>query len=173
MKDQSSDDIRRAAEKLIPIAQANDVAFLLNDDPELAKSIGADGVHIGQDDTPYKAARAIVGEDAIVGVTCHDSRHLAMLAAESGANYVAFGAFYPTETKVAKTSAAPEILQWWSTMVETPSVAIGGITVDNAAPLIKSGADFLAVSGGIWNYSEGPDKAVAEFNRVIELAVAT
>ena len=173
MKDQSPDDIRRAAEKLIPIAQANDVAFLLNDDPELAKSIGADGVHIGQDDTPYKQARAIVGDDAIVGVTCHDSRHLAMTAVESGADYVAFGAFYPTETKVAKSTATPEILHWWHTMIEAPCVAIGGITVDNAVPLIKSGADFLAISGGVWNYTHGPEKAVAEFNRVIDMTVAT
>ena len=173
LKDLPEDDIRRAGEVLIPIAQANDVAFLLNDDPNLAKSIGADGVHIGQEDTPYKQARAIMGDDAIVGVTCHDSRHLAMTAIEQGADYVAFGAFYPTETKTVKSTTTLEVLEWWQAMIEAPCVAIGGITVDNAAPLIKSGADFLAVSGGIWNYSDGPEKAVAEFNRVIDMTEAT
>ncbi len=165
--------IAQATNRLMPIAKANDVAFLINDDPNLAKELNADGVHVGQEDTPYKEAREIVGDDAIVGVTCHDSRHLAMEAADRGASYVAFGAFYPTTTKEAKTRANPDILEWWSALVETPSVAIGGITVDNAAPLIKSGADFLAVSGGIWNYANGPAQAVTDFNRVIDTAAAT
>lgn len=168
LKDQTADEVRRAADYLMPIFQEHDVAFLLNDDPVLAKEIGADGVHVGQDDTPYKKAREIVGDDAIVGVTCHDSRHLAMTAAENGADYVAFGAFYPSTTKDAKFTAEPEILEWWTDLVETPCVAIGGITVDNAAPLIKSGADFLAISGGVWNYSEGPEAAIRELNRIID-----
>lgn len=173
LKDQPDDVIAEATKRLMPHAVEKDVAFLINDNPSLAKELGADGVHVGQEDTPYKEARAIVGDDAIVGVTCHDSKHLAMSAAEAGASYVAFGAFYATTTKDPKTSATPDILEWCSDLVETPCVAIGGITVDNAAPLIKSGADFLAVSGSIWNDPDGPDKAVAKFNRVIDTAAAT
>ncbi|MEP3247245.1 MAG: thiamine phosphate synthase [Sneathiella sp.] len=173
LKDCDKDKIVAATERLMPIAQQHNIAFLLNDDPMLAKQLGTDGVHVGQEDMPYKEARAIVGEDAIVGVTCHDSRHLAMEAAEQGADYVAFGAFYPTATKDAKTSADPEILDWWSSLVETPCVAIGGITVDNAAPLIKSGADFLAISGGVWDYQDGPAQAVHQLNRIIDNNPAT
>jgi thiamine-phosphate pyrophosphorylase len=173
LKDQPRDDILRACEMLVPLIQSRDVAFILNDDPHLAKEVGADGVHVGQDDTPYKEARAIVGDNSIVGVTCHNSKHLAMLAAESGADYVAFGAFYPTTTKDAKTTAEPELLEWWSSLVETPVVAIGGITVDNAAPLVKSGADFLAVSAGVWNYTGGPAAAVTELNKVIDMTMAS
>ncbi|MBE7637986.1 thiamine phosphate synthase [Sneathiella sp. P13V-1] len=168
LKDQPKDQIRRAAEYLIPVFQDHGVAFLLNDDPVLAKEIGADGVHVGQDDTPYKQAREIIGDDGIVGVTCHNSRHLAMTAAEHGADYVAFGAFHPSSTKDAKFKAEPEILEWWSSLAETPCVAIGGITVDNAAPLIKSGADFLAISGGVWSNPEGPEAAIRELNRMID-----
>ncbi len=157
----------------MPIVQSRDIAFIVNDDPSIAKEIGADGVHVGQEDTPYKEARQIVGDNAIVGVTCHNSKHLAMIAAENGADYVAFGAFYPTTTKDAKTVADPEILQWWGSLVETPMVAIGGITVDNAAPLVKSGADFLAVSGGIWNFPSGPKAAVEELNKVIDKTLAS
>lgn len=173
LKDQPDDVIAAATKRLMPHAVIKDVAFLINDNPTLARDLGADGVHVGQEDTPYKEARAIVGDDAIVGVTCHDSKHLAMGAAEAGASYVAFGAFYATTTKDPKTTATPDILEWWSDLVETPCVAIGGITVDNAAPLIKSGADFLAVSGGIWNDPDGPEQAVAKFNRVIDTAAAT
>jgi len=173
LKDAPRDDILRACELLMPIVQSRDIAFIVNDDPMIAKEIGADGVHVGQDDTPYKEARQIVGDHAIVGVTCHDSKHLAMVAAENGADYVAFGAFYPTTTKDAKTVADPEILQWWGALVETPMVAIGGITVDNAAPLVKSGADFLAVSGGIWNFPRGPQAAVEELNKVIDKTLAS
>ena len=173
LKDQSADEIRKACDLLMPKIQARDVAFILNDDPILAKQVGADGVHVGQDDTPYKKAREIVGDQAIVGVTCHNSRHLAMTAAENGADYVAFGAFYPTTTKDAKSTAGIDLLEWWGPLVETPVVAIGGITVDNAAPLVKSGADFLAVSAGIWKHSDGPAAAVKELNRVIDMTLAS
>lgn len=173
LKDETRDDILKACELLMPIVQSRDIAFIVNDDPSIAKEIGADGVHVGQDDTPYKEARQIVGDNAIVGVTCHNSKHLAMTAAENGADYVAFGAFYPTTTKDAKTVADLETLQWWGSLVETPMVAIGGITVDNAAPLVKSGADFLAVSGGIWNFPRGPQAAVEELNKVIDKTLAS
>ncbi|WP_321394225.1 thiamine phosphate synthase [Emcibacter sp.] len=160
-------DIERAAKLLMPICHKHDVAFLINDHPKLAARLKADGVHIGQDDTPYADAREIVGPDSIVGVTCHNSRHLAMEAGEAGADYVAFGAFFPTETKDVSHSADKEILTWWAELFEIPSVAIGGITVDNCRELIEAGADFIAVSGGVWNHPEGPGEAVRQFNQII------
>jgi thiamine-phosphate pyrophosphorylase len=164
LKDGSDDEIRRATEILMPIAQKRDVAFILNDRPDLARGMRCDGVHVGQEDASYAEARLIVGKNAIVGVTCHDSRHLAMEAAEAGADYVAFGAFFPTATKEAKTRADIELLRWWTELMVVPCVAIGGITVENAAPLVEAGADFLAVSSGVWDYPEGPAAAVRAFN---------
>lgn len=164
LKDVGDDEIRRAAETLMPIAQGADVAFILNDRPDLAKALGCDGVHVGQEDVSYVEARAIVGAHTIVGVTCHDSRHLAMEAAEAGADYVAFGAFFPTTTKETKTHADIELLRWWSDLMVVPCVAIGGITVENAKPLVEAGADFLAVSSGVWAHANGPAAAVKAFN---------
>ncbi len=164
LKDASDDDIRRASEILMPIAQSRDVAFLMNDRPDLAAELSCDGVHIGQEDASYAEARKAVGAGRIVGVTCHDSRHLAMEAAEAGADYVAFGAFFTTATKDTKTHAEPELLRWWAEMMVVPCVAIGGITVENAAVLVEAGADFLAVSSGVWNYADGPAAAVKAFN---------
>lgn len=168
LKGAGDDAIRRAVEHLRPLVQARDVAFILNDRPDLARETGCDGVHVGQGDAGCREARRLVGADAIVGVTCHDSRHLAMEAGEDGADYVAFGAFYPTETKDAPTRADPEILFWWQEVMELPCVAIGGITVDNAAPLVEAGADFLAVCGGVWNHPDGPAAAVRAFNKVLQ-----
>ncbi len=167
LKDASDDDIRRAADLLRPVVQGRDVAFLMNDRPDLAVATGCDGVHVGQEDARYAEARRSVGRDAIVGVTCHNSRHLAMEAAEQGADYVAFGAFFPTGTKQPKTRAEPEILTWWSDVMQVPCVAIGGITVDNASVLIEAGADFIAVVSGVWDYPQGPAAAVRDFNRLI------
>ena len=164
LKDVSDEEIRRATEILMPIAQKRDVAFILNDRPDLARALGCDGVHVGQEDASYAGARLIVGKNAIVGVTCHDSRHLAMEAAETGADYVAFGAFFPTATKEVKARADIETLRWWAEMMVVPCVAIGGITVDNATPLIEAGADFLAVSSGVWDFPAGPAAAVQAFN---------
>jgi thiamine-phosphate pyrophosphorylase len=164
LKHVSDDEIRRACDVLRPIVQAAGAAFILNDRPDLAAELGCDGVHIGQEDSSYAAARAAVGEDAIVGVTCQNSRHLAMEAGEAGADYVAFGAFFPTETKQAKTEADIELLQWWAQNMVVPCVAIGGITVKNARPLIDAGADFLAVASGVWEYEDGPRAAVTAFN---------
>lgn len=168
LKECGDDAILRAVDLLRPVAQRREVAFLLNDRPDLAAKSGCDGVHIGQEDGTYAAARAAVGDGAIVGVTCHDSRHLAMEAGERGADYVAFGAFYPTVTKEVPAHAEVDILSWWSEVMVVPCVAIGGITVENARPLVEAGADFLAVSGGIWSYPEGPAAAVAAFNRLFE-----
>ncbi len=164
--------IAAAVDALMPIAQARGVAVILNDRPDLAARLGCDGVHIGQDDVPYAEARRIVGRDRMVGVTCHDSRHLAMEAAEAGADYVAFGAFFPTATKDAPTRADPEILSIWQETMEVPCVAIGGITVATARELARAGADFLAVSAGVWSYGDGPAAAVAAFNAEIVAGVA-
>lgn len=162
----SDDEIRRAAEALMPIAYAADIAFLINDRPDLAAEMGCDGVHIGQDDMGYKEARKLLGDDAIIGVTCHASRHLAMDAGENGADYVAFGAFFPTDTKEPKATADLDLLTWWSGIFEIPCVAIGGITPENAQPLVEAGADFLAVSGGVWSHKDGPRAAVKAFNAI-------
>jgi thiamine-phosphate pyrophosphorylase len=168
LKDVDDDAIRQAVDVLRPIAQRANIAFILNDRPDLASEVDCDGVHVGQEDMPYTEARALMGKDAIVGVTCHDSRHLAIEAAEAGADYVAFGAFYPTKTKEPKTSADIELLKWWSEYMVVPCVAIGGITVANAKPLIEAGADFLAVAGGVWDHARGPTEAVREFNRLMK-----
>lgn len=170
LKDGDDDAIRRACDVLRPQVHARDVALLLNDRPDLAAETGCDGVHIGQEDAPYADARRLVGADAIVGVTCHDSRHLAMLAAEAGADYVAFGAFFPTMTKDAKTTADVDIVSWWNELMTVPCVAIGGITVENCPPLIAAGADFLAVSSGVWDHAAGPAAAIAAFNRRLRAA---
>jgi thiamine-phosphate pyrophosphorylase len=168
LKNVPDDEICRTIDFLRPEAQRRGVAFLLNDRPDLAFETGCDGVHVGQDDTPYKKARAAVGDNAIVGVTCHNSRHLAMEAGEAGADYVAFGAFYPTDTKEILHRAEPEILSWWSELFEVPCVAIGGITTANARPLVEAGADFLAVCGGVWSHPEGPEAAVKAFNALMK-----
>jgi len=162
--------VRRAAEKLLPIAHCYDVAFIVNDRPDLAKELGADGVHIGQEDADYDLARKLVGKDRIVGVTCHDSRHLAMEAGEKDADYVAFGSFFPTGSKAAKSRASVELLEWWSELFEIRCVAIGGITVENCPPLVKAGADFLAVIAGVWQHPEGPAAAVRAFYAAIAKA---
>ncbi len=170
LKDAADGEVIRAIEQLKPIAQKRDVAFILNDRPDLAAITGCDGVHVGQQDASYEEARATVGPDAIVGVTCHDSTHLAMDAAEAGADYVAFGAFFPTQTKDAKFHATIELLENWASTMIVPCVAIGGITPDNCAPLVKAGADFLAVVSAVWDAPDGPDGAVRRFNAVIDQA---
>ena len=166
MKVAADDEILRAAERLIPVCAAHDVAFILNDRMDLAKSCGADGVHLGQGDGDPREARALLGTAAQIGVTCHDSRHLAMEAGEAGADYVAFGAFYPTNTKETGYRPDPSILSWWSRLFEIPCVAIGGITPGNGRPLVEAGADFLAVSGAIWGGDEA--EAVRAFAKLLK-----
>lgn len=155
------------AEPLQRICAERDVAFIVNDSIALAKRIGADGVHLGQEDGDPREARRELGPGAQIGVTAHDSKHLAMEAGEAGADYVAFGAFYPTTTKEVRHQADPSILGWWSTIFEIPCVAIGGITPDNARPLIEAGADFLAVCGAVWNAPEGEAEAVRRFTALL------
>ena len=153
----------RLAQPLQAICAEREVAFIVNDDTALAKRLGADGVHLGQDDGDPREARRLLGPSAQIGVTCHDSRHLAMEAGEAGADYVAFGAFHPTSTKETRHRPEPEILTWWSRLFEIPCVAIGGITPANAAPLVEAGADFIAVCNAVWGDPRGPDAAVREF----------
>jgi thiamine-phosphate pyrophosphorylase len=163
LKQTSDDEIRRAADVLRPLVQSHGAAFILNDRPDLAAELGCDGVHVGQEDAGYAEARAAL-PNGIVGVTCHDSRHLAMEAGEAGADYVAFGAFFPTQTKQPRTQADIELLRWWAETMVVPCVAIGGITVANAPALVATGADFLAVSAGVWEHEGGPQEAVRQFN---------
>ena len=157
----------RLAEPLQRICAAHDVAFIVNDEMGLAKRLGADGVHLGQGDGDPRDARALLGPSAQIGVTCHDSRHLAMEAGEAGADYVAFGAFFPTSTKETKHRPDPSILSWWATLFEMPSVAIGGITLENGRVLVNAGADFLAVCSAVWGDPDGPAAAVGKFQNLL------
>jgi thiamine-phosphate pyrophosphorylase len=167
LKDAPDEVIAAAVDVVTPICHARNVAVILNDDPKLAARLGCDGVHIGQGDMPLAEARKLVGGRTTIGVTCHDSRHLAMEAAEGGADYVAFGAFFPTSTKETIHRPDPDILTIWQETMEIPCVAIGGITAQNAGVLAKAGADFVAVCSGVWNYPEGPAAAVKAINAAI------
>jgi len=168
LKGASDGAIRTASSRLIPICKNHGVAFVINDRPDLAADVGADGVHIGVDDVSYTEARRLVGQDAIVGVSCYNSRHLAMVAGENGASYIAFGAFFPTTTKQPRVHAEPELLTWWQTNTTVPCVAIGGVSVQNCGVLVRAGADFLAVISGIWSNPDGPGVAVSIFNEEIK-----
>ena len=166
----------RLAAPLQAVCAAKDVAFIVNDSVSLAKRLKADGVHLGQDDGDVREAREALGREAQIGVTCHASRHLAMEAGEAGADYVAFGSFFPSETKASEHRPQPELLAWWQELFEIPCVAIGGITPQNCGPLVEAGADFLAVSGAVWNAASwagaGVDEAAAvrAFAEAIERA---
>jgi len=166
VKDVEEHELARLAEPLQAICTESEVAFIVNDSMALAKRLGADGVHLGQSDGDIREARALLGPAAQIGKTCHDSRHLAMEAGEAGADYVAFGAFYPTTTKPSHYRPDPSILSWWSALFEIPCVAIGGITPDNAQPLVAAGADFLAVCQAVWG-KDDPSDAVRRFETVL------
>ena len=164
------DEILQAAAAIAPVTHAADVALLVNDRPDLAQKAGADGVHIGQSDTSYAEARAQLGDDATIGVTCHNSRHLGLVAGEAGADYVAFGAFFSTQTKAASTTAEPDLIEWWTHATTVPCVAIGGVTPANCGGLVRAGADFLAASSSVWSYPEGPAAAIKAFSAAIDAA---
>ena len=168
VKGMDQHEAARLAEPLQAICAARDVAFIVNDSISLAKRIGADGVHLGQQDGTVKEAREALGREAQIGVTCHASRHLAMEAGEAGADYVAFGAFFPSETKASEHRPEPEILTWWQSLFEIPCVAIGGITPANCATLVAAGADFLAVSHAVWSGDEAA--AIRAFHDAIAAA---
>ena len=170
LKEASDDTWRRASDALRPVTQSRDVAFLLNDRADLVVPTGSDGVHVGQEDMPARQARALIGPDLTLGVTCKASRDLAMAAGEDGADYVALGAFFPSGSKEVTTLADPEILRWWSDLMELPCCAIGGITPQNCAPLVQAGADFLAVIGCVWNHPDGPGAGVKALNAAIAAA---
>ena len=169
VKDMDEHEAARLAEPLLRICADREVAFIVNDSISLAKRLGADGVHLGQDDGTVADARARLGKTAQIGVTCHASRHLAMEAGEAGADYVAFGAFFPSSTKDTRHVAETELLQWWSRLFELPCVAIGGITAENCAPLGAAGADFLAVSHAVWggNEADGVQALTAAINKAL------
>jgi len=168
LKDMPDEDIIAAANVLLPICHAADVPLIINDRADIAAATGADGVHLGQDDGSIADARARLGADAVIGVTCHASRDLAIEAGDHGADYVAFGAFFPTTSKDAKHQADPDIVEWWSSMTILPCVAIGGITHENCGPLVEAGADYLAVINGVWGHPGGPAEAVRAFAPVIK-----
>ena len=154
VKDMDEHAAADLAEPLQTICAEAGTAFIVNDSISLAKRLDADGVHLGQKDGDVRDARERLGRDAQIGVTCHASRDLAMEAGEAGADYVAFGAFFPTTTKPVEHFADPETLTWWQSIFELPCVAIGGITPDTCAALAEAGADFIAVSGAVWNGDE-------------------
>jgi thiamine-phosphate pyrophosphorylase len=164
LKDLEDSALIQAGKSITPLCHRFGVNVLMNDRPDLVAAIGADGAHIGQEDMDYFSSRELLSGDAILGVTCHNSKSLAFEAAESGADYVAFGAFFETSTKDPKTRAELEILEWWHEAVEIPSVAIGGITVENATSVIQAGADFIAVSSGVWNHPDGAAAAVSQLH---------
>jgi thiamine-phosphate pyrophosphorylase len=167
LKGSADDEVLRWAERLMPVCAARQVAFIVNDRMDLAKACGADGVHLGQDDDDPRDARALLGPAGQIGVSCHASRHLAMEAGEKSADYVAFGAFFPTTTKDTAHRPDPSILSWWSRLFELPCVAIGGITPDNGRVLVEAGADFLAVCSWVWDHCEGPGSAVKAFEPIL------
>lgn len=176
LKEASDAQVIEAARLLLPICRARDVAFIINDSAVIAAKVGADGVHLGQDDGSVADARALLGEEAVIGVTCHASGHLAMEAGDAGADYVAFGAFFPTTSKPMEKQEkygrpTVDLVAWWTTYTVLPCVAIGGMTPANCGPVVKAGADFVAAIQAVWNAPEGPKAAVEAFNRAIEAAL--
>lgn len=176
LKDASDEHIVAATQALVPICHAHGVAFILNDRVDLAKQCGADGVHLGQDDMPMAQARKALGEEAIIGISCHDSTHLAMEAGDAGADYVAFGAFFPTRSKTPDKLArygtpSIEMLADWTALTTVPCVAIGGLTPGNCGPMVQAGADFVAAITAVWEHPQGAGEAVRAFNDAIKQAL--
>ena len=167
LKDMAEEEVERYARAIIPICHKHDVQFILNDNPALAVKVGADGVHIGEEDGTAEEARMVIGEEMVLGVSCYNSMHRAMEAGEQGADYVAFGAFYPTTTKAKTVQAELARLQDWTMFAELPCVAIGGITDENVTPLVRSGADFVAIVRYVWEHPEGEKVAVQKLAEMI------
>jgi len=167
LKDVDDDTLRRAVDTVRPIVQSRGVALILNDRPDLAVETGCDGAHVGGEDMPPADARRLLGKKLQLGVSCYDSRDAALRAGEADADYVAFGAFFPSETKDTSYRADTELLSWWAELMELPVVAIGGITAENCAPLVQAGANFLAVINAVWNHPAGPAAGVAAMNKAI------
>lgn len=153
------------AKHLCQLCQDNNVVFLVNDHLDLAIQVDADGVHLGQGDTPLETAREKLGSDKIIGITCHDSLKLATEAENQGADYIAFGRFYPSQTKPGASPAMPGIISQAKQLLNIPVAAIGGITPQNVAPLLEQGADMIAVIHGIFGQAD-PGQAVSEYQAV-------
>ena len=153
--------VGQAIKTLMPIAHKYATSFIVNDHVILARDTKADGVHLGQQDMPLAQAKALLQADKTLGITCHNSQSLARKAAQGGASYVAFGAFYDSPSKKTVHKAPLNILTWWRSCAPIPCVAIGGITAENASPIAQAGADFLAVCSGVWNNPHGIAKALS------------
>ena len=170
LKHVEDDELRRTIDRVRPVVQSRGVALILNDRPDMALATGCDGAHVGAEDMDPSDARRILGPKLQLGVSCYDSRDAALRAGEAGADYVAFGAFFPSATKDTGRRADVALLSWWSELMEPPVVAIGGITAENCAPLVRAGANFLAVVGAVWNHPDGPGAGVRALNAAIAAA---
>lgn len=163
LKNYPNAEIAKIAQELKKICYDNNCLFLLNDSLQIALDIDADGVHLGVEDGSISAARKKSPSNFVIGASCYDSKHLSIEAAEQGANYISFGAFFPSQTKISRGNPSQEILQWSSEMLNLPIVAIGGITDKNCASLAKAGADFLAIISYVWSH---PDSEVVALNQI-------
>ena len=156
----------KISKKIKKIVRKNNVKFLINDKPFVAKMVGADGCHIGQKDTNLITARKILGKNKIIGVTCHNSKKLAIEAKKNGANYIAFGAFFKSSTKKTAFKANMEILRWAKKKINMPTVAIGGINSSNYNKILSNRADYIACSNYIWNNKKiDPVSAINKFRQ--------
>ena len=167
LKNVKDEDIIESSKALKPICNKYHVPFILNDRLDLVNKVEADGVHLGEDDDSILEARKLLGPKAIIGASCYNSKHLAMEAAEEGADYVAFGAFFATITKDPKTKADINIIKDWTLISNIPCVAIGGINSSNCKELVDAGVDFIAVVGSIWNKNDDPKSAINKFKSII------
>ena len=164
LKKTSTSNLLKISKEIKKIAKKNNVKFLINDKPFVAKSVGADGCHIGQKDMDIISARKILGNKKIIGVTCHNSKRLAIKAKNNGANYIAFGSFFKSYTKKTVYRANLEILRWAKKKINIPTVAIGGINSSNCKKILSNGADFIACSNYIWNNKKlDPVTAINKF----------
>ena len=166
LKEATDTEIFKVSASLLTVCQSHGIPLIINDRPDIAADVGAEGAHIGADDTSYEEARELLGDTAIVGISCYDSRHMALIGAEAGADYVAFGAFFPTTTKMPKSKAEPELLSWWQKTTTVPCVAIGGITINNCQTVINAGADFIAVISGVWDHPDGSAAVLKQFDKL-------
>ena len=164
LKKISTLNLLKISKKIKKITKKNRVKLLINDNPILAKKINADGCHIGQKDMDFISCRKILGKNKIIGITCHNSKKLALQAKKYGANYVAFGAFFKSSTKKTALKANLEILRWARKKINMPVVAIGGINNSNYKKVLSNGANFIACSNYVWKNKElDPVSAINKF----------
>tara|TARA_Y100000590_G_scaffold462046_1_gene625164 strand:+ start:1114 stop:1650 length:537 start_codon:yes stop_codon:yes gene_type:complete len=157
-------NLLKISRKIKKIVKKNNVKFIINDKPAIAKLVNADGCHIGQKDIDLIDARKIIGKNKIIGVTCHNSKKLAIKAKKDGANYVAFGSFFKSSTKKTTFKANLEILRWAKKKINMPTVAIGGINSSNYNKILLNGADYIACSNYVWNNKkDNPISAIKKF----------